>query len=297
MATEKPRIDKLGTIDCDMVETTPVVWKGRLYRFEYVRERYPANDTGNSYFHFIDVATGQATPAFAAGFHLGSACVEDGAAWAFGVPAWGAPTIHVFRSDDLKHWTSRVALDLPGWGIYNTSVCRGPDRYVMAFEIGEPPEETGVPYTMRFAKSTNLQDWVLTPASHVYTKDRYSACPALRFLDSWYYMIYLEAYPGPQYGPHIVRTKDFIAWETSPHNPVLWFSDEDKKIANPQLTDAQRQHVAGAVNLNNSDVDLCEHDGRTVIYYSWGDQLGTEFLAEARYDGPLDQFLRAWFPA
>ena len=32
-------IKKLGTIDCDMVETTPVVFKDRLYRIEYDRCR------------------------------------------------------------------------------------------------------------------------------------------------------------------------------------------------------------------------------------------------------------------
>src|SRR5438046_10300176 len=34
----RPLIKKLGTIDCDMVETTPVVLKNCLYRFEYVRD-------------------------------------------------------------------------------------------------------------------------------------------------------------------------------------------------------------------------------------------------------------------
>jgi len=28
----KPHVTKLGTIDCDLVETTPVVFKGKLYR-------------------------------------------------------------------------------------------------------------------------------------------------------------------------------------------------------------------------------------------------------------------------
>lgn len=37
---ERPRIVKHGTIDLDLVETTPVVFRGRLYRFEYVRDRY-----------------------------------------------------------------------------------------------------------------------------------------------------------------------------------------------------------------------------------------------------------------
>ena len=67
-------------------------------------------------------------------------------------------------------------------------------------------------------------------------------------------------------------------------------------IANPRLTAEQRAKVAGAVDLNNSDVDFCEFRGRTVIAYSWGDQQGTEFLAEAVYDGTLESFLRGFFP-
>src|SRR5882724_9670830 len=37
-ASERPLIRKLGMIDLDLVETTPVVCNGRLYRFEWVRE-------------------------------------------------------------------------------------------------------------------------------------------------------------------------------------------------------------------------------------------------------------------
>ena len=45
---KRPTIKKLGTIDLLMVETTPVVFKDRLYRFEYVRDNYHANKTGAS---------------------------------------------------------------------------------------------------------------------------------------------------------------------------------------------------------------------------------------------------------
>ena len=38
------------------------------------------------------------------------------------------------------------------------------------------------------------------------------------------------------------------------------------------------------MDLNNSDVDFCEFRGKTIITYSWGNQQGTEFLAEAVYD-------------
>jgi hypothetical protein len=72
----RPEIRKLGTLDLDMVEATPVVFKQRLYRFEYVWKDHHANTTGDSYFRLIDVATGEATPAFARCYHLGCAHAE-----------------------------------------------------------------------------------------------------------------------------------------------------------------------------------------------------------------------------
>jgi len=248
------------------------------------------------YFRFIDVATGEATPAFAQGYHLGSAYVEGDTVFVYGVEVWDGKTIQVFWSKDLKTWSTQVALHLPGWGIFNTSVCKGADRYAMAFEIGEPPEETGVRFTMRFAESSDLLNWTLTPSECVFSKDRYTACPALRFLDGRYYMIYLEARPGPTYEPHIVRSADLVHWESSPLNPVMQFSPEDKQIANPKLTAEQRDRIAAAVNLNNSDVDLCEFGGRVILDYSWGNQQGTEFLAEAQYEGTPAEFLKGFFP-
>jgi len=295
---EKPVIKKLGTIDCDLVETTPIVFNDRLYRFEYVRDRYKPNQTGDSYFRFIDVDSGQEpTPAFAAGYHLGSAHVQEDTVYVYGVDAWGESRLEVFWSKDLENWSSRTALNLPGWGLYNNSVCRGKGRYVLAIEIGEPPEEVGERFTNRFAESKDLLNWQLTPSECVFSKDRYTACPALRFLGGYYYMIYLEAKPGPTYEPHIVRSPDLIHWENSPFNPVLQFSEEDKIIGNPALTAAQREHIAKAVNINNSDLDLCEFKGKTIIYYSWGNQKGIEFLAHAVYEGTLEGFLLAFFSA
>ena len=295
---DAPTIKKLGTIDCDMVETTPIVFKGKLYRFEYVRkDRYKPNKTGDSYFRFIDTATDDATPSFATGYHLGSAFVDGGTMYVYGVKDWGASGIHVFWSTDLAQWKGQPAIELPGWEIYNTSVCKGKGAYVMAFEIGGPPEQAGHRFTMRFAKSADKLTWELAPAECVYSKDRYTACPALALLDGQYYMIYLEAYPGPTYAPHIVRSKDLIDWQQSPFNPIMKHSDaEDKKIANPNLTPEQREHVAKAKNINNSDVDFCQFGGKTIIAYSWGDQHGTEFLAEAVFEGSEADFLKGYFP-
>lgn len=296
LAATRPIISKLGTIDCDMVESTPVVFKGKLYRFEYVRTNYKPNTTGDSYFRFIDVASGKPTAAFAKGYHLGSAYVEGDTVYAYGVKIWGASEIGVFRSNDLKTWQSDTALKTPGWGIFNNSVCKGRKGYVMAIELGEPPDVVGVGFTMRFAESTDLIHWKITPENQVFSKDRYTACPAIRFLDDQYYMIYLEAKPGPSYVPCMVRSRDLTHWESSSLNPILSFSDDDKKIASPALTAEQRKHIAESKDINNSDIDLCEFAGKTVIYYSWGNQQGIEFLAEAMYDGGLAEFLKSFFP-
>ena len=292
----RPQIRKLGTLDLDMVEATPVVFKDRLYRFEYVRKDYQPNTTGDSYFRFIDVETGRPTPAFAHGYDLGCAYAEGGSIGTFGVDHWDGTKIVAFRSDDLKTWESHPALELPGWGLFNTSVCKAGDRYVMAIEVGMPPEVVGVPFTNRFAESKDLNNWKLLPEECVFTKERYSACPSIRHLGGWFYMTYLEARPGPRYETYVVRSRDLIRWESSPLNPVLVASERDKAVANPKLTDDQRKKTAGAVDLNNSDVDFCEFRGRTVITYSWGNQHGTEFLAGAVYDGSLASSLTGFFP-
>ena len=69
-----------------------------------------------------------------------------------------------------------------------------------------------------------------------------------------------------------------------------------KQIANNTLSGKLLQRIAEAKNINNSDIDFCEFKGRLIINYSWGNQRGEEFLAEASYDGTLEQFLKGWFP-
>ena len=106
----------------------------------------------------------------------------------------------------------------------------------------------------------------------------------------------LDTSRGVTYESHLARSKDLVGWESSPRNPVMQFSPEDKRIANPKLTADQRERIAKAVNLNNSDVDFCEFDGKVIIYYSWGNQRGIEHLAEAVYEGTLESFLQGFFP-
>jgi hypothetical protein len=294
-ASEKPKIIKRGTIACDLVEATPVVFHDKLYRFEWVRDKYKHNTLGKPYFHFIDVASGEATPAFAVEHCFGCPIVEDDTMYVYGVKGCDTPTMHVFWSKDLKTWQSKPAVETPNWGLFNSTVCKDDRGYVMAIEVGRPAEVVGTRFTLRFARSDNLLDWKLLDEPAVYSKEFYTACPAIRYLDGHYYMFHLVECPGPTYETALVRSRDLVHWEKSPRHPVLVFSDEDKQIANPKLTAEEREHIAKATNRNASDFDLCEYQGKVIISYSWGDQVGTEFLAEAHYDGGLKELLRGYF--
>jgi hypothetical protein len=294
-----PLIQKLGTIDCDLVETTPIVFKGKLYRFEYVRKKYEPNKSGDSYFRFIEHESGKATPGFAEGYHLGSAFVENDTVFVTGVDIWNGERIQMFASTDLKDWIEWTVLELPGYGIFNTSMCKAGDNYVLMYELGKPKNEVGERFTARFAVSKDLRNWEITPPQCNFTKLRYSAPHCLRFLDGYYYCFYVEALKynnQNHYETYVVRSKDLINWESSPLNPVMKCSEDDKLIANPNLTTEQREHIAGAVNVNNSDIDFCEFNRRVIINYAWGNQQGTEFLAEAFYEGTMEEFILAWFP-
>ena len=219
---QRPTIRKLGTLDLDMVETTPVVFRDRLYCFEYVRPGYRSQQDRR----LLLSASSTWRPARRP-LHLPRHSTWDvrspmenpcgSSAWI----NWDGENIFVFRSNDLEHWEQRPALKLPGWGLFNTSVCKAGNRYVMAIEVGKPPEVVGVPFTMRFAESKNLLDWSLLPKECVYTKERYSACPALRFLDGWFYMTYLEARPGPNYETYLVRSRRPDPLGVEPAQPSL----------------------------------------------------------------------------
>jgi hypothetical protein len=291
---KKSMIVKLGTIDCDLVETTPIVFKGKIYRFEYVRERYWDNKTGDSYFRFVDHETGVPSKSFAQGFHLGSAFVHNDKIIVSGVNIWDGEEVHLFVSEDMQHWDSWLALELPGYVIFNTSMARDEEKFILMFEIGKPKESAGKKFTANFATSTDLKKWDILTSEHNYAKDRYTAPHTLRYLNGYYYNFYLEAHNG--YEMRVVRSKDLIKWEASPLNPVLAASSEDKQIANNKLPKDLIQKIIAAENRNNSDLDFCEFNGKLVINYSWGNQRGEEFLAEASYDGTLQQFLESWFP-
>ncbi len=305
----RPNIVRLGTAACDLIETTPVPFKGELYRFEYVRgkevkERYTTGQYSCS--RIVNVRTGEEMSRFAYRHQFGSAFADGDVVYSSCVrsnlnnpEAWGGDTIDIYRSADLREWECISTISLPGWAFYNTNLCRKGNVYTLLAEIAAPEEECGpAPFTFRFFRSENMTDWELLPQEYAFQKDRYAGSPSIYSVegDPYYYVGYLEEYPDERYANSLARTLDFISWEYSPINPVLMYDEaEDKKTQNLGFTRAELARIRAALDINNSDMELCEYEGRTIIFYSWGNQHGNEFFATAYYDGSLKEFLQAYF--
>ena len=302
------KLQKLGTLKISAVETTPVVWHRRLLRFEWMRAStwdtvHQQREVG--FYRFYDMETEQAVGAdFAFDHSFGCCYEENGVMYAHGArgcldAAHASNVIDVFWSSDLVNWESRTAIVLPeSLRVFNTSVCKGKDgKYVMAIEIAGPHDMVGPHYKCIFAVSDDLLTWELLPIDeHLFRKDRYTACPSIRYFDGFYYVVYLEALPYSRYVPYIVRSEDLLNWEISVKNPFMFYDDGDKQVIHPErFTEEELAFINNSVDCNNSDVDFCEFEGKTYVLYSWGNQHGKEFLALALYDGGLREFLQSYF--
>jgi hypothetical protein len=258
----------------NVCEVAPVAWQKRLALMTC--HRPASGGSTNDYFLTLDeVETGRPLARFAEGYSLASAFVHRDTFYAFAsrfaADSWNDVT--VFKSKDLRHWTHKVAVPQAGEHLFNSSVCRGPKGFVMAYESDDPKF---TPFTIKFATSPDLENWSKLPDA-IFGRDRYAACPCLRHVDGWYYVLYLEhRTPRWFFETYLARSRDLKQWQLSPANPVL----------TPGLNDG----------INASDPDIVEYKGRTYLYYSVGDQRTWSRLKRAVYPGPLKAFYGTYFP-
>jgi hypothetical protein len=214
---------------------------------------------------------------FAEGYSLASILVHEGTFYAF-ASRWEQGNwcdVTVFWSSDLKSWQSQVAVRGENEGLFNSSVCRGPAGFVMAYESNEA---TYPAFTTKFAQSSDLLTWTRLPEA-TFGTNRYTACPCIRYADGYYYVLYLERRsPRHFFETYITRSADLRTWELSAANPVL----------SPEGLDE---------GVNASDPELVEWDGRTLIYFAVGDQLKWMNVKRAAYPGSQAEFLASWFAA
>jgi len=268
-----PFVDR-KLIKKDMCELSPLKWKGRLVHMECVR---PATGGGSADYYLLlrDVETGKELARFAEGYGLGSAIVHDGTLYAFASHwengEWREVT--VFWSKDLREWESARAIEGENEGIFNTSVCKGHDGFVMTYESSDPAYPA---FTVKLAESDDLIHWTKLPEA-TFGTNRYTACPCIRYADGYYYVLYLEhRTPRWFFETYITRSKDLVHWELSSANPVL----------SPQGLDE---------GINASDPDLVEVNGQVQLIFAAGDQLKWMNMKQVTYPGPLREFLEHWY--
>jgi hypothetical protein len=267
-----------GSLGRNVMESTPIWYRGRPLMFHSHRVDVPKPDLDAMYLFIEDPATGRELTRFGARHSLGSAFVAGDRVHVFAAEHsdgdWFHDIAH-FWSDDLTHWTRAPAVTRSGKEhLLNSSVCRDEAGYLMAYESNEP-----VAFCFKFARSKNLSTWEKVPGLVFRgVNNEYSACPVIRYVKPYYYVIYLHAaIPGHNgWVSFLARSSDLATWELSPKNPIL--------------------EAGAGEGCNNSDVDLIELDGKTYVYYCTGDQQTWGDLERAVYPGPMAEFFESYFP-
>lgn len=295
-----PKLRKLGAVSPNG-EASPFIWKGRWMRLELedptrgVDPDYPTRAI------IRDRQTGQVLSRFGEGCYYYSFYMEGDVAYVLGTRSMpeshDGDTILLYESRDLVNWSSRVLLTHPGWTYCNTALTKGPEGYVILMEAATPKSEVGIPYTFFFAKSRDLVNWEFLGREQSYNPNRYNGGPWMKYHNCWYYVISVTELPGPIYTNYISRTRDFTTWELGKYNPMLMPDEEDRRISELafELSREHREEIKTGYLASNSDLDLWEHAGKTLITYNVGNQLGFYYLAEAEYDGPLGELLERYF--
>ena len=258
----------------DMCEISGIEWQGRLLHMACVR---PARGGAREeyYLELSDVETGEVLARFAHGYGLGSCHVQDGVFYAFASRHednnWNDVTL--FKSPDLQHWESKRVVEQESEHLFNSSVCEGPDGFVMAYESNDPKYPA---FTTKFARSDDLENWVKLPDA-TFGTNRYTACPCIRWANGYYYVLYLEnRAPRHYFETYITRSSDLRHWEISSANPVIRPLDIDDSI-------------------NASDPEIVEFGGKTYVYYCVGDQLTWMNAKRGVYRGTMGEFFEMWY--
>lgn len=272
--TMGPVLERKGVVTRDLCEVSHVHWKGRLCRMECIRPG-EGGSRADYYLLLRDAETGAELARFAEGYGLASAFVYEDTFYAF-ASRWEEGNwndVTCFSSRDLEHWDSATAITQENEHLFNSSVCRGADGFVMAYESNDPAYPA---FTIKFASSPDLKTWTKLPEA-TFGTNRYTACPFITYANGFYYVLYLERRePRWFFETFITRSKDLKGWERSAANPVL-------------------SPAALQEGINVSDPDLIEQDGKTRLYYAAGDQLTWMNILWAEYDGPLSRFLESWY--
>ncbi len=267
-------LTNIEMVEEDMCEVSPFVWQGKLMEMVCVR---PGSGGTPADYHLDirEAGSKEVLSVFAGGYGLASAFVDGDTFYAvasrFEAGNWNDVTL--FSSKDLKNWEQRVIIQQEDEHLFNSTLCKGPDGYVLAYE-SNTPDYPG--FTTKFASSKDLVTWEKLPEA-TFGTNRYTACPEIHYVDGYYYVMYLERHPPRHFfETYVTRSKDLKHWELSSANPVI-------------------SPVGLEEGVNASDPALIEFGGKTYVYYCVGDQLTWMDVKRGVYPGSVAEFFAQWY--
>ncbi|MBE6380817.1 MAG: hypothetical protein E7047_07795 [Lentisphaerae bacterium] len=283
-----PAIKRLGTIDRDIVEANYIVFKNELYLFEGIRYQafshpYYANDRKSCYCRLRRMRDHKIVSEFGYGLHMPQAFVFNDKLYVSGVDDHKTVRhyLYMIESEDLVNWSEkRLIFGGDSWRIHNSAYCLKPDGTVL---LGMECDHPAGLFATFFAGSSDMKTFELLPdAVH---GPGYTGGPVFRWFGEYCFIFYIRGSYESSFTMQAARSKDLKHWEESPCNPFM-VPDAADRIIHARALDAEnlRCKVNAAKNINVSDIDFCEYNGKLVMNYSWGDQKGTEFLALAEVD-------------
>jgi hypothetical protein len=296
---QRPDNSKLEKLPFSLIkgmENTPVIFNDKPYLVDNRRGGAYDTSAATSWLFVRDLITGQETEPFGETFSFVNAFVNGPELNVFATELtdddW-THDIHRFTTTDLKTWNQQLVIQRKeGEHLFNCSVCKDPQGYLMAYESNVVDAEENIQrWNFRFTRSKDLANWKDVEGLKFGDKAEKSfcACPCIRYCEPYYYVIYgaernsgigrhyQYALPSTLYVSLLARSKDLITWELSPTKyPIL-------------------DPIKGE-GINNTDVDLFEYEGKTFLFYATGDQSTWGGIRVATFDGPMKKMFESYFP-
>ena len=280
-------------------EVTPFVFHQRLYRLEnFMRfqdfsgqePQYRFHEDG---FRIRDVAEDRIVSVPLLNHYFATALVWNDRVYVFAGdyetdrPWWQIRKTIMISSADLVTWTKpQVAMEAAdGEHLFNYAVCRAHGKFYLLYETNDA---RWPPFTLRFCESDDLIHWRKLSSEHLYGVNKYTGGPALYYdatLD-WFYCLYLEALEN-KWETRVTRSKDLIHWQDAP---------VDRPVVSPDGTrDVDAAVWPGVKECSTSDVELCEFEGKTVVYWVSGNQQGPGSEYRGTVNDSMYNFLGHFF--
>jgi hypothetical protein len=286
---------KKGRLGSPLVEVTPFVFKGRLYRLENWQKQweFPGSPEGSHFeedeVRIRDMEADRVVSIALKGHGLGEAFVWKNRVYVFAgkwgtTKKWNITQIQMTSSDNLSEWT-KPALVLtaePQEKFFNVAVCRGKNKFVLLVESNDP---AWPPFTFKYFVSDDLLHWQPIPDG-IYGREKYVGGPALYYEGGFYYTLYLQNL-GKSWETRITRSKDLRHWDDAPEErPFVPFDPSHRNLP---------LRPAEVAECNASDAELCYWKGKTIVYFTGSDQVIAGDLQWAEFAGTPRQLFEHFY--